>query len=169
MEYTSKEHFRIDHELYASSYQRFANYAVDYIVKSGILFGFGAFAALLGETIGYTDLQDMIYEMGTGSEYILALGVLLLYYSIFEIVSSRTIGKYITQTIVVDEFGEKPTVKAILIRTLCRLIPLDALTYLGRPEKGWHDSISKTYVVRKQLLDSRKENYNSLDEIGQNL
>ena len=66
----------------------------------------------------------------------------------------------------VDINGEKPGTQEILIRSLCRLIPFDAFSFLGAPDKGWHDSISKTYVVKKTLLEDKKKQFYSLDEIG---
>jgi uncharacterized RDD family membrane protein YckC len=78
---------------------------------------------------------------------------------------ARTVGKFITQTIVVDEHGEKPHHETILIRSLCRLIPFNpfSVLFLGR---GWHDSISKTYVVNKKALDEKKRLFDALEQNG---
>ncbi|MBC8643239.1 RDD family protein [Flavobacterium lindanitolerans] len=81
---------------------------------------------------------------------------------------SRTIGKFITKTVVVNINGEKPDTQEILVRSLCRLIPFETFSFLGAPNKGWHDSISKTYVVNKELLEKKKELFYSVDEIGNN-
>jgi hypothetical protein len=67
---------------------------------------------------------------------------------------------------VVDENGNKPEYQTIMIRSLCRLIPFDALSFLGATSRGWHDSISRTYVVQKNLLEEKKELFNSFEEIG---
>lgn len=81
---------------------------------------------------------------------------LLLYYFtyvvswfVFEYVFQRTPGKFLTGTKVVAIDGTKPTIKAILIRTLCRFIPFEFISYLGSNKFGMHDSISKTRVVNK--------------------
>jgi uncharacterized RDD family membrane protein YckC len=70
----------------------------------------------------------------------------------------------------VDEYGEKPDANAILLRSICRsicrAIPLEFLTFVGTPCRGWHDSLSKTYVVQKELLDSDKKIFYSFNEIG---
>jgi len=34
-------------------------------------------------------------------------------------------------------------------RTLCRLIPFDALSFLFNDSVGWHDTLSKTRIVNK--------------------
>lgn len=71
-----------------------------------------------------------------------------LYYFIFELAFARTPGKFITGTKVVDENQQKPGFKAILIRTFCRFIPFDNLSFL-LADKGWHDSLSGTEVINK--------------------
>jgi uncharacterized RDD family membrane protein YckC len=69
-----------------------------------------------------------------------------LYYTIFEATSGVTLGKRITGTKVVDEYGEKPPLKTALLRSLCRFIPFYFIPFL-LSEIGWHDSLSKTRVV----------------------
>ena len=92
----------------------------------------------------------------TLAQYTITTCIALFYYNVFEIFSTRTVGKWITQTIVVDHNGEKPNSEMILVRSLCRLIPFNALSIIGFPARTWHDSISKTYVVDKRALDTEK-------------
>ena len=67
-----------------------------------------------------------------------------LYYFIMEWTTGQTIGKMITKSkVVTSKTDEKPTLSSILIRTLCRLIPVDFFTYLFIP-MGIHDRVSKT-------------------------
>jgi len=70
-----------------------------------------------------------------------------LYHFLFEYFFSQTPGKFVTNTKVVDEDGNKPSLKTLLIRNLCRLIPLDNFSFLIGD--GWHDEFSGTEVVRK--------------------
>ncbi|WP_462319563.1 hypothetical protein [Marinilabilia sp.] len=49
----------------------------------------------------------------------------------------------------VTETGESPGFRTILIRSLCRFIPFDALSFLGGEESGWHDRISGTRVISR--------------------
>ena len=37
---------------------------------------------------------------------------------------------------------------------------------MGGNTRGWHDSLSDTYVVKKDLLDERKNQFYELDEIS---
>ena len=67
-----------------------------------------------------------------------------LYYFIMEWTTGQTVGKMITKSKVVNnDTDEKPGFSRVLIRTLCRLIPVDFFTYLFIP-MGIHDRVSKT-------------------------
>jgi uncharacterized RDD family membrane protein YckC len=55
----------------------------------------------------------------------------LIYYVAQEALWSRTLGKLITGTKVVNEDGSKLTFGRALGRTLCRLIPFEPLSFLG--------------------------------------
>ena len=68
------------------------------------------------------------------------------YYIFCEYNFGKTLGKYLTKTKVVALDGSKPTFQKVLIRTLCRLIPYEAISFLFY-ESGLHDRISKTMVV----------------------
>ncbi len=166
MEYRKLKRFEFDSELHASKNQRFVNYLIDYIMQIIIVVGIGVVLTMIALFLGNEELLARIESMNRFEEYALGAVIVLIYYNIFEIFFARTIGKFITKTVVVNELGEKPTVNEILVRSVCRIIPFEAFSFLGEPGKGWHDSISKTYVVRKEVLDRRKSGYNSLDEIG---
>ena len=72
----------------------------------------------------------------------------LLYYSSFESLTGRTLAKYITRTKVVNEKGEKPDYKTILLRSVCRLIPFEPFSFFWSGRTGLHDEWSKTIVVK---------------------
>jgi uncharacterized RDD family membrane protein YckC len=79
--------------------------------------------------------------------YVIGFITLFLYYSTFEALTGRTLAKFITKTKVINEAGLKPDYRTILLRTICRFIPFDALSFLGDSNLGWHDKLSKTKVV----------------------
>lgn len=88
--------------------------------------------------------------LGTHSKlnnFIYLITFYFLYYFISEFIFGRTFGKFLTGTKVIDYEDKKPNFTALLIRNLCRLIPFDGFSYLIS-ENGWHDSISKTYVIK---------------------
>lgn len=74
------------------------------------------------------------------------LGVLFIYYAFFEMLFARTPGKWFSYTKVVDRKGNKPSLTAILIRSLVRLILID-MFFIPFLDKPLHDYISKTEVV----------------------
>lgn len=70
------------------------------------------------------------------------------YYVLLEIKLGRTIGKMITKTKVSTISGERPNWVFILLRTLCRFIPLEQFSFLFNKDAiGWHDKFSKTRVI----------------------
>ena len=76
---------------------------------------------------------------------ILSLLLYMSYYNLFEAWLGKTPAKFITRTRVVTLRGEKPGWLDILGRSLCRIIPFDALSFLFGAD--WHDRFSKTIVV----------------------
>ncbi|WP_289060848.1 RDD family protein [uncultured Zobellia sp.] len=80
-----------------------------------------------------------------------------LYYILFEYFLQRTPGKYISGTIVIDEYGNKPDIGKIVLRTIIRYIPIEPFSCLGDNSRGWHDTWSKTYVIKKSYLSKINE------------
>jgi len=54
----------------------------------------------------------------------------------------------VTGTVVVDENGDKPSVGSTLLRSLIRFIPFEAFTAFSSSGQMWHDSWTKTHVVK---------------------
>jgi uncharacterized RDD family membrane protein YckC len=83
-----------------------------------------------------------------------AVGMVLMvltifgYYVVFEAATGRTPAKYITNTRVVDMMGGKPSLGQILGRSAARFIPFEPFSFLGSTQRGWHDSLSRTRVVK---------------------
>jgi uncharacterized RDD family membrane protein YckC len=99
-------------------------------------------------------LQILLDEYGVGYflradlSFRLAVGVLLfIYYLLLEGFIGISLGKILTNTVVVNESGQKPAIGTMLKRAFCRLIPVDGLSFLFS-DRGWHDSLSGTYVTR---------------------
>ena len=122
----------------ASKGKRFLNGLIDLIICYLLIIVVGIFSFLI---IGSSTADNSIV--------LNILGYLLyfVYYFGMEASTGKTVGKMITGTKVVSEDGEEPTTKIILARTLWRLIPFDALSFLGNSSVGWHDSIAKSRVI----------------------
>ncbi|NBL65562.1 RDD family protein [Flavobacterium sp. NST-5] len=166
MEYRQRQPYLVDEKVLASNGIRFANYIIDYIFQIILFVGLVFVVALVAAFNGNELFIEKMENMNRLHEYVLGAIIVLIYYNLFEIFFSATIGKFITQTIVVNEFGEKPSYQDIMLRTVCRLIPFEQFSFLGTPGKGWHDKLSRTYVVDKNLLRKQKEIFYSLDKIG---
>ena len=90
--------------------------------------------------------------------------ILFLYYFFMEAIWDRTLGKLIMGIMVVDakrvNYKEKRMTKLIFIRTLCRYIPFDPLSFIfmsnASGQASWHDQISGTKVI---LSKSRSATY----------
>ncbi len=72
-----------------------------------------------------------------------------VYYMVFETAFGWTPGKLVTGTRVVRCDGSKPSAGDVARRTLIRLVPINALSFLFSEPSGWHDVWTDTRVVRK--------------------
>jgi uncharacterized RDD family membrane protein YckC len=163
MQENNKKQFKVSADIFASLSQRFLNLLIDTLMQLILFFIVLVFMAANAQASGdKTFIAN--FENNNILQYSITIAIALFYYNFFEIVLARTVGKYFTQTIVVDENGEKPNSETILVRSLCRLIPFNALSFLGISGRGWHDSISKTYVVNKKLLDEKKRLFYALEQ-----
>ncbi|MEM6377222.1 MAG: RDD family protein [Bacteroidota bacterium] len=149
----------------ASKNKRFANYMLDLLFYA--LFAFGM-AVLYYSFIDSGDI--LLEETTTLNDYIFQYTTYLAYYAISEILlGGRTLGKMITKTRVVDFEGKQPKPITIIGRSLARLIPFDALSFLAKDKGGWHDDFSKTMVIDMTKSHLGEENNWEDDIIDANL
>lgn len=130
----------------ASQGKRFTNYIIDFICFLIFSFVFGAF---LGIIIGFLSPSSLsiFEEDNIFLNYLINFIAGMIYYTTLEAITGRTVAKFITKTKVVTVNGEKPDFNTILIRSLCRHIPFNPLSFLGSDASGWHDKLSKTKVI----------------------
>ena len=81
-------------------------------------------------------------------QYLIGLIVVFFTYFIQEFIFGKTIGKFMTKTHVVNSSGNKPTVGQLILRNFTRIIPFEAFTFVLKGSRGFHDSISNTYVIK---------------------
>ncbi len=126
----------------ASRGKRLANALIDRIVFYIIFFVLSMMAAL----IFGPEILDSMSNMSRLADYLITALLLFIYYLLSEsLMNGRTIGKLITKTRVVDEYGKVPNFSVTLKRTACRFVPFDAFSFLG--DGGWHDDWSGTKVI----------------------
>lgn len=143
-----QEPVEITYGMVASGNKRFLNCIVDSIVIGFIQIGMTQGFNWLYETYGYEGFLIGPPVFGNIKYTIFGLGINIVYYGLFETVSMRTVGKYVTNTMVVNRDGTRVDSGRIFLRTLCRFIPFEPISFILRqPAIGWHDSFSKTLVV----------------------
>ena len=152
-------------DLLATRGQRFGNFIIDLIMRYVLIFIFGFIAGLLA-LAGYDGLLLWIDQMSFFDEILLGSAFLLVYYVTMEVLSQRTVGKYITGTKVIMADGSKPEARIIVVRSLCRFIPFEIFSFLGEDGRGWHDTITETFVVNAKKYEAALNLKNSFEEIG---
>jgi len=132
----------------ASAGKRFLNYILDLISFYIFSYLFGIYLGICSAIFGFDILW--LNNMGFAGNYLFGFILLIVFYMFFEGFFAVTPGKLITGTKIVTESGKRPTFLNILNRTLCRFIPFEAFSFLSDSAIGWHDTISKTRVVKKE-------------------
>ncbi|MBC7448718.1 MAG: RDD family protein [Hymenobacteraceae bacterium] len=129
--------------------RRFAGYLLDLFLLNSLVSGVVA----AGRLQGWLPAPPPDLFHATPAELLPLLlvttGVQVAYYFLWEALTYRTPGKLLCQTRVMGLEGEDPTLLAILLRTLVRLVPLEPLSFLGPLPGGWHDRWTGTCVVRR--------------------
>jgi uncharacterized RDD family membrane protein YckC len=154
--------FTIPTYILASKTTRALNFALDIIfIKIGnvILYFAAAFIVFDNE---YNTFLDWLNSFDRAQNFLLWSILMFLYYAMFEIVFAKTLSKYFTKTIVVRIDGSKPKPIDILGRTLIRIIPFEYFSFLRGRKLGWHDELSKTYVVKKDKLEQSLSDFTPL-------
>ena len=145
---------------------RFLNFIIDYvsiILLTMLFFGFIAIVIVI-----INPESDIIYQLENINPLIdrvitAFFYVLLIFLSEF-LTKGRSLGKFITGTKVVMIDGSTPTTKDYFMRSICRIIPFDVLTFLG--ENGWHDKISNTTIVNKKAFEADLSQADNIESIG---
>lgn len=129
---------------------RLVNYIIDQLVMG--MFVNVVTGALHIARVANINLKDNVLVSDQISSFLIQLpivyGILVLYYTICETaMNGRTLGKLASGTIAITQDGTPFTFRHALVRSLCRIIPFEAFSTFGY--MPWHDSISKTVVVKK--------------------
>jgi uncharacterized RDD family membrane protein YckC len=158
--------FTITENVLASQGQRFLNLIIDLVFIYILVLSAGTTIVLIAEATNNFAVSSWVENMNIVEIIAYGLLILFFYYFLTEVYFSRTLAKLLTRTLVVKRDGSKPTVKMIFIRTLSRFIVFEGLSYLGSVSRGWHDSLSGTYVVKKKRLATSIRFFNNPEEFG---
>lgn len=132
----------------ASKIQRFLHPVIDSIVCIAL------FSPILQRFVNFG--SDGISRMMFGESEsfvqknitLIIVVIMTLYYLFYESVLGTTPAKLITKTRTINYEGAKPAFKNIFIRTVSRLVPFEAFSFLLHD--GWHDKWSETIVVKEE-------------------
>ncbi|MEI6296991.1 MAG: RDD family protein [bacterium] len=150
--------------------KRFVNLLIDFLCMALISYPFWITFGAIFSFIGMDVVTNFIIDIDKVSEG-RGSGVVLLffYYLFFESLFQKSPSKFITRTKVVTFEGKKPNFSTIVTRTISRVIPLDALSFLDNYfPVGWHDKFSKTIVVPDSFSADDVKKIN-IDEFTKNL
>lgn len=138
---------------------RFLYHLIDWLIITGL-------SIVIHIALIFLSFNQFSLQLGTLSYSIDFLDILISFsfYAVFEITLQATPGKLIFGYTVIDEYAQKPESSKILLRSISRFVPFEAFSCLS--DRGWHDTWSKTYVVKK----SEKETLQKLlgNEISAN-
>lgn len=162
-----KKNYKIVERYKAEKILRFATFLIDYVLVIALNYFIGTLIGLLY----YATESEFMYQIILAINnrfvaYLISVVVFLTYYNVLEyFTKGRTVGKFITGTVAVKEDGSVPTSNDFLKRNFSRIVPFDALSFLGN--LGWHDSWSDTRVVKRKPFLEALERENSIEDIGQ--
>ncbi|MFZ5636326.1 MAG: RDD family protein [Pseudomonadota bacterium] len=137
----------------AGRWRRFFNWAIDYacftLVAILVTIPYAVWLVLQGDEAALARLEqpNLLRDYGIG------MLAMLLYYIPMEGLFGFTVGKLVTGTRVVNEQGGRPSLGQVVGRTFARFIPFEPFSILLPSDsacRGWHDSLARTWVVRKR-------------------
>ncbi len=137
-----------------SGWLRFAHYLIDALIIGGLVFCLNLMLIQFFST-------EFSSNMGGGTVFLRFIPsidnivITVVYYFLCEKILQRTIGKFVTNSVVINKYAETPSDGALLGRSFARLVPFEPLSCLS--DQGWHDTWSKTYVVTTEERDKLKK------------
>jgi len=139
-----------------SKWTRFFHHLMDNLVMVLVL---SPFAVVLVRIPAIESVINSVAQsFGDRPTLVVLIGIFrMFYYFVFEAILGMTSAKMLSETRVVDEDGNKPSVGKIAVRTLLRIVPFEAFTFFMH--SGLHDRSSQTYVVNEQRTGVKGSRY----------
>ena len=140
-----------------SSGPRFGHYLIDLLAFQVVIY-------LVDHIFTLTSANDYITLTEALFQSILMLVLYPVFYAFCERQWQSTPGKLLTKTLVIDEYGNKPKLSTLILRSLLRLVPFESFSCFGDHSRGWHDEWSKTWVVSNNVLNTIRQLQNEQSE-----
>ena len=123
----------------ASNGIRFVNFLLDYIFVIILMIGVFVFFDVFG-IMDIDDEESLLDDL-------LGIVVYILYYTLTEGgLKGKSLAKYLTGTRVVNLDGTLPDFNTAVKRSLSRIVPFEAFSFLFA-DTGWHDDWTDTRVI----------------------
>ncbi len=132
----------------APAWKRLINIMLDYI---GTILFFSAIIFLIAYGTESSIKENFIHNQKAYPIAFNVLGIfaMYVYYIVCEYyLSGKTLGKYLTRTVVVTPAGQPPSLNQVLMRSTLRFIPLEGIILLLKPQ-SLHDQWSGTMVIEE--------------------
>ncbi|MDR6463237.1 MULTISPECIES: RDD family protein [Chryseobacterium] len=147
---------------------RLANFIIDRLVITLTFLTFGFVAALIFNLTNNDFFINLAYKMSEVNRFLDILITSLIYFMYTFLIEyftkGRSVGKYITGSKVICIDGTEPTFNDYLIRNISRIVPFDALSFLG--ENGWHDKWSDTRVINIKNYQAEIQAKSEIEALG---
>ena len=134
---------------------RFGHFIIDLIIFQVIIYIAGYIFEMLTSLVSFSVRLNLTINL------ISSIVLLFLYpalYAFCENKWQRTPGKFLTKSLVIDEYGNKPEWRAIILRSVIRFVPFEPFSCLSdKYSNGWHDRWAKTWVVTEEELEIIKK------------
>ena len=141
---------------------RIAHYFVDLFLFYILMF-FLQFLFVISHIL--SEQNEIATESADFAFNVVALLLYPFFYTVCEHFWQKTPGKFLTKCVVIDEWGNKPDLKTIILRSFIRLVPFEAFSCFDSHSYGWHDRWSNTWVVPLEELNEIKKLQNEESEI----
>ncbi len=115
--------------------KRFVNYLID-----SLFMGFFISILSIIANIDISKIHIAVLQISL-------LTSMVIYYTLMEFAFGKTVGKFFTKTRVIATDGNRLSVVKCIIRSVCRIIPIDFISGFIFNGSFWHDSIANTMVI----------------------
>ncbi|MEM9990644.1 MAG: RDD family protein [Bacteroidota bacterium] len=135
----------------ASRAMRFANFLIDsiFIMLVYHTFQIATDTYVPADAITPEGVPEELWNLFLVQQ-LTQLAITLAYYILSEyFLEGKTAGKYLTRTKAIRLDGQKMDFGTTLLRSLVRLVPFEAFSFLGPRPTGWHDRWTKTVVIKE--------------------
>lgn len=141
---------------FASKSKRFLNLLIDTLLIIAVSYSIIKSANSNDSTAAFLRGLESAFGESLGGLVYFSL-IRFIYYFVFESLFNATPGKLLTRCKVTEEEGNPSSLRSIFVRTFCRFIPFESISFLM--DKNLHDNYSNSYVINQKKQQIKDSNY----------